>query len=221
MYSLFTLPEDEETLLLRLAAYDVLTRYNAEELPIDPLLQLQLDNNVKIYSQQFLAEYWGDDINEYLKNYQHGFLTYSEELEKHIIFYNEDDTPEVKRWLLAVAISEIFIGTKVDEMIMALSDNYTYLEEFTYFYLAPDVILESCDITSMEEILIHCKIPFSKAHYKAKRLQKKKVINNVQRDSLESIMLKNFSRFILKINKRPSLRQQERPSNTTRSDASM
>ena len=221
MHSLLSLPEDEEVLLLRLAAYNILTKYETDSLPIDPLSQLQLDDKVKIYSQQFLAEYWGDDIGYYLKEYEHGFLTYSADMDKHIVFYNEEDPPEVKRWMLAVAISEIFLSTKVDEMAIALSDRYTYAEEFSYFYLAPDIILDRCKISTMEEILEYCKIPFNKAHYKAKKLRKQRNSKDVKRDFLEDSLLKNFSRFINKANKRPSLRQQERPSNTTRSSAPM
>lgn len=172
---------------------------------------LQQDG-VIIRSIQFLSEFWKDSTQSYIDLWgEHGILAFDPYKELCVIFINDDEPIEIQRWHIAVGFALIQLGAleevdsptyfrlgRIDCMLSA------FAEEFTYSFICPDVILDICDIKTPQEIIKYCKIPFGKAHYKAKKM-KQFNYNNLEyanlRESFESDISLNFEAFLKQFEK--------------------
>ena len=153
----------------KLLAYESLIKYQVNSLPVP--FQVAMLENVKIFSLQYMAKYFNDPIDECLARSGHrGFIFYQESCSRYVIFLNAEDPEPILRWSLSQAIGYIESNSRKQLKTLFFDSPEKYIEDFTYTFTCPDCILEKNDLTSLNDIVKFCCIPFPNAMEKRKRL---------------------------------------------------
>lgn len=169
-------------------AYDALLEYNEDSLPIS----IPVSDKIIMFSYQ---EYFCNhaypiycDITKY-----DGVLMYLGT--RYIILYDER---------LAHTTKHIVISKLLYYIQCGIADEYpgTYFtcnsisksDEFANHFTCPDIILETCNIVSAEDIMYYCQVPFATASRKARYF--KNGHDKFIFQSLERVLLDKFHLFI-------------------------
>lgn len=169
----------------KIFAYETLIKYNVSALPVP----IKYQDGIKIFTMQFLAEFHHENVSDYFDTMGYrGFVCYDSKHDKHIIFINGDDPEDVQRWSISIAIGLIESHNFNKESSISISEATKYIEDFTYTYTCPDCILLRDNITSAEEIITSCRIPFNKAREKCKRLKMSFLSDKITNKKLENIL---------------------------------
>lgn len=152
----------------KIFAYETLIKYDISALPVP----LKYQDDIKIFTMQFLAKYHHQNVSDYfdVMGYR-GFVCYEPKYKNYVIFINGDDPEDVQRWSISIAIGLIESRSFRNGRSFSISEATKYIEDFTYTYTCPDCILLRDNITSAENIIASCGIPFSIAREKCKRLK--------------------------------------------------
>lgn len=172
-------------------AYEALIKYNITSLPVP----IKYSKDIRIYSMQFLANYHKENVSEYFNKFGYrGFTFYEPKYDNYVIFYNENDPEEMQRWVVSSAIALIEYHQLSDDYGTSLTYLPEYIDDFTYIYTCPDCVLKRDDISSAEQIIKVCKIPFNKAREKVKRLKLSNISDFRSIKKLESLICKLISK---------------------------
>lgn len=165
----------------KITAYETLIKYNISSLPVPTTYS----DGIRIYTMQFLAGYFKEDVSKYFNTFGYrGFVCYEPEFDNYAIFINRDDPDQLQRWSISIALGFIESRKFKENRSFSLSDPTDYAEDFTYVYTCPDCILKRDGITSTEDIIKICQVPFNKAREKNKRL---KLSSNSRNDKLKTV----------------------------------
>lgn len=191
-----------QDLLVRSLAYQTLLKYNIDSLPIS---FNGLSDTFRITTMQLLSKFTHESLESlFEENGNYGFVGYSKRDNMYGIFYNGDLPDDMKNWTIACLLAAIELGyVRTNDAFCMDPDSDELINNFSYYFLAPDPILMECEIFSTSDIMCKCQIPFKYAYRKSRKLKKK---TNTY-SSLEWRLKNYFKRFI---NEKPSLRQQER-----------
>ncbi len=155
-------------------AYEALQKYSITSLPAVTLefaLGLNKWKNFKIVSLQEFCESQNYDLNEWLDDCDgYGIIYYFLELNCYAIFYNSELPQDLLNWTLATAIGYIEFGLIEVGKMQNISEQ-DILENFCYYFTAPDPVLLECDIRTASRIIKFCQIPFQHAFKKSKKLK--------------------------------------------------
>lgn len=176
-------------------AYEALQKYSITSLPAVTLefaLGLNKWKNFKIVSLQEFCESQNYDFDEWLDDCDgYGIIYYFLELNCYAIFYNSELPQDLLNWTLATAIGYIEFGLIEVGKMQNISEQ-DILENFCYYFTAPDPVLLECDIRTASRIIKFCQIPFQKAFRKSKALKSNDGM------AMEESIKRMFSRFIEK-----------------------
>lgn len=152
----------------KFAAYEALIKYQITSLPVP--LQYHTEK-IQIFTLQLLAAYHRQSVEKYYKVWgKRGFVVYSREDDRYIIFLNANDSQALQRWCISAAIGYIESGMVHPRHGVSLSHLNRYIRDFAYVYTCPDCILLQENVRSFEQILDVCQIPYQKAYEKSKRI---------------------------------------------------
>ena len=181
--------------LIKLSAYDALLNSKVSVLPVDIFQIFKTREDVLLYDSKLFQTYDNWDKQTYTWVFgQYGTLIYDKEINKYYAFYNDFNSEPVIRWELTclLALLELNLAS-VDYAIQIYCNDGDYTETFSYYFTAPDAILNEIGINSAEEIMESCNIPFDKARKKSRYLKKSWIDKKTY---LEKILKSNFYDFI-------------------------
>lgn len=164
-------------------AYEALIKYNVTSLPVP----LQYDDGILIFTMQYLAWIHNQNVFNYFDAFGYrGFVCYDSKFDNYVIFINGEDPEPLQRWSISVAIGFIETCKFSKNRGIPISNPPQDIDDFTYIYTCPDCILERDNVTTPEQIIEVCKIPFNKAREKSKRLKlsfhsKNKMVNHLEK----------------------------------------
>ena len=172
-------------------AYDALIEYGFDSLPIR-LGDKKLYNIYISSWEQYLLENEKAKYSNIYKQDGAVMCLGVSPVARYVIFYN-DNLPEVtKQWVIAKLLYYTrsgFAEEHVGDYI--LPDEEAKATEFASHFLCPDVILAECGMFSEEDIMHHCRVPFSAARRKTRYL--KNGYKRFQLPSLEKLVVEQFS----------------------------
>lgn len=180
--------------LIATIAYEALQKYSITSLPAVTLefaLSLNKWKNFKIVSLQEFCKVRNLNLDEWLYDCDgYGLIYYFLEYNCYSIFYNSELPHDLLNWVLATALGYIEFGLVEVGKMQNISEQ-DILENFCYYFTAPDPVLLECNIRSSKQIIDICQIPFQKAFRKSKALKSNGM-------AMEEIIKRMFSRFIEK-----------------------
>lgn len=201
----------EEEKFIKFTAYDTLIEFGTKSLPVFPDFCQIIDSTIFIFPMQFVAEKEGHK-EDYFSAGGRGIVMYVHKTGHYIILYDEQRPSEEIRWTLSKLIYRIKSGqSESSPNIFHYADQGNSLEHcsaFAYQFTCPDIVLHECGIQKADDIIKHCKIPFSYANMKSRLLKKATAFNSLQ--FLEKVLKKNFSSYISNINKKTDTDKFER-----------
>lgn len=176
-------------------AYNALLDYDVKELPVMPKEIFRKSEDVYLISEQTYAVRNGYSFEKVHK--EMGDWAVACHNEHYYIYYNRDCSEYEVRWILSNALACI----ELDLVNLPLSSSGFYssingskkTEEFTYVFTAPDTVLKHCGITSAEDVIKYCKIPFQRAFKKSRLLLQRRL---KRQHAIDRLLLNNFQGFI-------------------------
>lgn len=171
-------------------AYEALIKYDVNSLPVN----VNFKNRVSLLSIQLLSKVQKINVNEYDAD---GKLVYQSDFQRYIVLYDNTAPPTEIRWLIALVVAyiELYPDMKDD---VELSHVNNSVVDFAYIFTAPDCILDKCSISSSEDIMRACGIPFYRAREKSKRLKLKFDVPSTYCANVAQVLTLDFSLFISK-----------------------
>lgn len=189
-------PEKQE--LMKLSAYDALIQLEQEQLPVNTMGIDPKKSNIFILPAQLIADK-ASRRKKYIASCKSGYVMYTGGTDEHyVLLYDENETDENIRWIIAKLLSYIKLGIARQYPKKYLPVNFLpdeEYEEFAYQFTCPDIILRECNIISTEDIFKQCKIPLKNAKGKSGRISLENTISCFC-SSLEKKLKENFSQFI-------------------------
>lgn len=159
--------------LIKLSAYDALMKFNVRTLPVDPINLLNSRDDISLYSYSFFQSAVGATLKDITTSFgPYGAAIYVREYKKYFLYYNDMSSIAFVRWTLIRLLGAIELGSvdSISFFIIGYRDDGD-CDTFAYYFAAPDVILKAVGISSPEEIMQNCQIPFDKAYRKSKNLK--------------------------------------------------
>lgn len=157
---------------IKLTAYNTLLDCGVKTLPVDPLKILKSRCDINLNSFTFFEKFgWSmDDFKQAYGTY--GGVNFNIKLKKYFISYNDNNPDILVNWTLACLLACIELGNvdSVSFLIITCHEGDDS-DIFADYFLSPDVILKAAGITSAEDIISECHIPFNKAYKKSKKIQ--------------------------------------------------
>lgn len=194
----YTLSEEEKK-YIKFTAYDTLIELEIKQLPVFRQFCQIIDSTIFILSMQFVAREEGHDEDYFLIGGR-GIVMYVQVTGHYIILFDENQTPEQIRWVIAKLIYLVKSGElkkHPNVFFLADHDNVGQSEAFAYQFTCPDIILQECGIKNAADIIERCGIPFFHANRKSNLL--KLVTYSKSLQFLEKTLKKNFSSYIDRI----------------------
>lgn len=181
--------------MIAAVAYEALQKYCITALPsmtLEYALELNKWKNFKVVSIQEFCVQMCFNLDEWLNDCDgYGFIYYCLEWDCYAIFYNAELPTDLLNWVLATALGYIEFGLVEVGQSQNISEQ-DVIENFCFYFTAPDPILIECNIRTSKQIIDVCQIPFQKAFRKSKVL---KLHNGM---AMEESIKKLFSKFIEK-----------------------
>lgn len=182
--------------LIRLSAYDLLVRLDVHSFPVDPLPLFDIEPSIHYNSAQNLAIYNSIPVDDMLDPDSAGILYRVRNGDDYIYINDDYDCPQ-KLWNIALAIGALELDAIPYQSYVDIPLDNSSVTSFAYYLLAPDVVLDACNLHSQHKILQYCRLPFAESVRKARkikfRLRRKKSIG------AEKTILTNFEDYIEKI----------------------
>lgn len=171
-------------------AYEALIKYDVNSLPVN----VNFKKRVSLLSIQLLSKVQKINVNEYDAD---GKLVYQSEFQRYIVLYDNTAPPAEIRWLIALVVAyiELYPDVKGDVELSRVNNSVV---DFAYIFTAPDCILDACSISSSEDIMKACCIPFYRAREKSKRLKLRFDVPSTYRANVAQVLTLDFSLFISK-----------------------
>lgn len=158
----------KQDMIVKSYAYDALIEYGADSLPVsipdyDP-------SKILIISWQKYFRHNAKPIYCDITKYDGLLMCLDADTNKrYIIFYDENMSYTLKNLVISKLLYYIRCGiADKNPGTYFACDSLSKAEEFASHYTCPDVILETCEITSAENIMYYCQVPFSLASRKAR-----------------------------------------------------
>ena len=165
----YSLTKEEEK-FIKFAAYDTLIEFNTKNLPVFPEFCQIIDSTIFIFPMQLVARKKGH-AEDYFSTGGSGIVMYVRKTGHYIVLYDEQLPSEQIRWTISKLVYLIKSGrleSKPNIFHYAdKGDSLQHCISFAYQFTCPDVILNECGIRNTNEIIEHCKIPFSYANIKS------------------------------------------------------
>lgn len=175
-------------------AYNALLDYDVKELPVMPKEIFRKSEEVYLITEQTYALRNGYSFEKVHREMGDWAVAYSND--HYYIYYNRDCSEYEVRWILSNALACIELDlvnlplTRCS-FLSSINDSKK-TEEFTYAFTAPDAILKRCGLTSAEDVIKYCRIPFQRAFKKSRLLQRRLK----RQHAVDRLLLNNFQGFI-------------------------
>lgn len=203
MLSLFNFSNDYATDrkedLVKAGAFKALLRTSISSLPInyqEVFRSLgQSITQIWTYSYQHLENEVHESINDYIKGCgEYGSIFFFRP-KTYIIYYNDIWPEDVKNWMFLSLYACAELNLVPVKGIVKYSDDLDDLvNNFVYYFLAPDPVLKECGINSAKEISTACCMPLKNALAKSRQLKNKRGHNRATLFDIS--LIHNFSEFI-------------------------
>jgi len=184
----------EEDMMVKSYAYDALIEYGITSLPVNfPDYRLK---NILItsFQQYFYTRKRPARINIGKEDGAVMCLEAGENAH-FILFFDGNLSKEAKRWVIAKLLYYVRCGFAEEHVgTYIVSGELPKAIEFAQYFTCPDIILESHNILSAEDIIKYCQIPFSTASRKARYF--KNGHNRFCLPTLERLVQENFKQYI-------------------------
>lgn len=194
----------EEEKYIKFTAYDALIEFDANQLPVFPEFIQIIDSTIFIFPMQYVARKEGHHEG-YFSTGGKGIVIYVRNTGHYIMLYDEQLTPEEIRWTISKLLYLIKSGDLENRPnVFHYADKgerIAHCNSFAYQFTCPDVVLKACGIQEADEIIQHCKIPFTYANIKSRLL--KMATNSKSLQFAEKILKKSFSAYISSIRQNP------------------
>lgn len=189
----------EEAKEICMKAYEALIKYDISMLPAP----VEFIPGILIVSIQVFATACNMSEEKAIRQCGHrGIVYYADEVDKYVILYNYNDPIELRRWIITLGIGyielwkELNLSHLMKRTYISLNNSHRTIDEFAYSFTGPDIVLEECEMNTVEEIIAFCGIPFNHAREKFKRLKIESSDPNSLELRINGIIKDTFSAFI-------------------------
>lgn len=184
--------------LVKTGAYKALLRSGITSLPInykDVIQSLQYSiTRIWTYSYQRLEKEVRESVEDFGKECGDYGAIFCMKPNSYIIYYNDIWPDDVKNLVFLSLYAHAELNLVPVNGLARYTDNLNKMvEDFVYYFLAPDPVLKECGIYNAKDIAETCHIPLKNALEKSHQLKH----NRRNRETLFDISLKhNFNDYI-------------------------
>lgn len=170
-----------------------------DTLPITPFKSLNYYGNIEYRTVMYLSVLMKIDRDRLADYLGPGTLIYRPEIDRYWIIINDDKCTDNRQiaYMFSLAYAYIELHMVQPDEFIDLNDDTKAVYCFANYYMAPDIILEECNMINGIGLAHYTLLPFRHILRKEKELKHKKngAIKRIF-TVLERMLLQNFAEFI-------------------------